>query len=84
MMPRVIEVVMGPSMPETGEIARAVTLDNGWGQVQTYSKRRKAWVKGGTTLQSLWAADVISEESLKQNGFDAEDIRNIFWRPENK
>lgn len=80
-MPRVVEVVMGPSMPETGEIARAVTLDNGWGQVQTYDKRKKSWVKGGTNLQSLWGADDISQDLLKQYGFDAEDIQNIFWKP---
>jgi len=83
-MPKVVEVVMGPSMPETGEIARAVTLDNGWGQVQTYDKRKKSWVKGGTTLQSLWAADAISRDLLKQNGFDAEDIQKILWRPKDE
>jgi len=79
---KVVEIVMGPSVTETGVIGRAVTLENGWGQVQSYSKRDKMWVKGGTNLQSLWNADEISQDVLKQNGFDAEDIRNIFWQPE--
>ena len=83
-MPKVIEVVMGPSVTETGVVGRAVTLENGWGQVQSYSKRDKMWIKGGTNLQSLWNADAISLDKLKQDGFDAEDIQNIFWRPEEK
>ncbi|MDJ0970895.1 MAG: hypothetical protein QNJ06_13450 [Kiloniellales bacterium] len=80
-MPKVVEVVMGPSVTETGIIGRAVTLENGWGQVQSYNKKQKMWEVGGTNLQSLWGADDISQDLLEQYGFDAEDIQNILWKP---
>lgn len=80
-MPRVIDIVMGPSWPESGGIARAVTLENGWGQVQTYSQRKKAWERGGSSLQSLLTAEHLTREKLEEMGYEEEDIRNILWQP---
>ena len=81
---RAVKVVMGPSIPETGEIARAVTLEDGSGQVQTYSRREGAWVNGGSSFQSLHTADDVNVDDLKETGFDEEDIRKIFSRPEDE
>ena len=82
-MQRVIDIVMGPSMPETGEMARVVSLENGWGQVQTYNRREKVWEKGGSSLQSLWTtAEHLTRELLEQMNYDEEDIANILWRPD--
>lgn len=80
-MRRVIDIVMGPSLPETGEVARAVTLENGWGQVQTYDQRKKVWVKGGSSLQSLLTAEHLTREKLEEMGYEEEDIQNILWQP---
>ncbi|MDJ0934008.1 MAG: hypothetical protein QNJ06_22865 [Kiloniellales bacterium] len=81
---RAVRIVMGPSIPETGEVARAVTLEDGSGQVQTYSRSKKAWVNGGSTFQSLHTADDVSIEYLKLSGFDEGDIENILRRPEDE
>ena len=81
---RAVRIVMGPSIPETGEVARAVTLEDGSGQVQTYNRRKKAWVNGGSTFQSLHTADDVSVEYLRRSGFDDGDIENILRRPEDE
>ena len=80
-MQKVVDIVLGPSVPETGEIARAVTLENGWGQIQTYSRRKKTWVKGGSSLQSLWTAEDLDRERLEEMGYEEEDMQNILWQP---
>ncbi|MDJ0944246.1 MAG: hypothetical protein QNJ30_12310 [Kiloniellales bacterium] len=80
-MQKVVDIVLGPSLPETGGIARAVTLENGWGQIQTYHQRKKTWVKGGSSLQSLWTAEDLDREMLEEMGYEEEDIQNILWQP---
>ena len=80
-MQRVVDIVIRPSMPETGGIARAVTLENGWGQIQTYDQRKKAWVEGGSSLQSLWTSEDLTREMLEEMGYDEKDIQNILWQP---
>ena len=83
-MPKAIEIVIGPSILETGGISRAVTMEDGSGQVQTYSSVTKAWFNGGGTFQSLLTSEDVTRERLERLGFDEEDMENIFSRPEDE
>ena len=80
LMKKIVEILTGPAIPETGGVDRVVVFDSGAGQVQTYIPERRIWVKGGN-LYSFRDAETATPERLKELGYDDEDIRNIFWRP---
>ena len=81
-MKKVVKVTVGASLPESGAIARVVEFEDGWGQVQTYDRRERAWVKGGSSIQSLLTAEDLTTEMLEQMHYDEEDIANILWQPD--
>lgn len=66
-----------------GGIRRAVVFDDGSGQVQSYIPQKKTWVPGGN-LYSFFDAQMATPELLRRQGYDEEDIENIFWRPEDQ
>ncbi len=83
-MKKIVEITFDPSLPESGAIARVVEFEDGSGQIQTYSRREKAWVKGGSSIQSLLTSEDLTREMLEQMNYDEEDIANILWQPEGK
>lgn len=83
-MKKVVKITVGASLPESGAIARVVEFEDGWGQIQTYSRREKAWVKGGSSIQSLLTAEDLTREMLEQMNYDEEDIEKIFWKPDSQ
>ena len=80
-MKKVVEITIGASLPESGGIARVVEFEDGSGQIQTYSLRKKAWVKGGSSIQSLLTSEDLDRGLLEEMGYEEEDIRNILWQP---
>ena len=81
-MKKVVQIIQGPALPESSGIARVVVLEDGWGQIQIYSRQKRAWVDGGSSIQSLLTAEDLTREMLVEMNYDEEDIENILWRPE--
>ena len=82
-MKKIVEIMNEPAIPELGGVSRVVVFDDGSGQVQTYIPQKKRWMPGGS-LYSFIDAENATPEILRKQGYDEEDIQNIFWRPENE
>lgn len=80
-MKKIVEITIGASLPESSGVARVVEFEDGSGQIQTYDWRKKAWVKGGSSIQSLLTAEDLTRAMLEDMDYDEEDIEIILWQP---
>ena len=80
-MKRIVKV-QGPVLTETGNIARVVRFEDGWGQKQTFNRPKKMWQKGGVSWQSLEFTERVSRRLLQDMGLSEKDIDEVLWRPQ--
>ena len=79
---RVVLIEAGPSITETGAVARSVTLADGSFQTQTYVEGR-GWRPDIVSAYSVMIAfEGAREDNLAAMGYSREQIAEILERPE--
>ena len=81
MMEKIVEVLMGPSITDTGAVGRVVQLADGSGQVQSYGPH-SGWEKGGTDVLSLYTAEDATKEKLAERGLTEQQIDEVLAGPD--
>ena len=79
---RVVRIVAGPVITETGAVARSVVLADGSFDLHTYVDG-KGWRSDIVSAYSVMIAfEGAREDNLAAKGFNEEQIAEIFERPE--
>ena len=79
---RVVRIVVGPVVVDMGSISRAVVLDDGTFNTQSYI-RKKGWRFGVVGHSSIMTAPGgVYEHNLREEGYSEEQIAEILEVPE--
>jgi hypothetical protein len=62
-------ILFGPSVVDSGVIARVIKRRNGSGYVETWRKGR-GWIKGGATFDEFLLARPVSRQMAARQNFE--------------
>ncbi len=80
-MKKIVAIIQGPSITETGRIGRVVEFADGSGQTQTYGPR-DGWQRGGVSVLSMFTAEPADRSNLAKRRLSEKQIEEILWDPE--
>ena len=80
-MTRIVSVDQGPSITDSGTLARVVQLEDGSGQVQSYNPKT-GWTDGGPDLLAMSTSEHATVDILQARGLTPEQIEEVLFDPE--